>query len=169
MARGPHIDYTIVREMPIEDIARLWFRELGMSRELLERELRLAVLNLDRNWREEGLIAEVPPDEELPPVTTRLSKEQIQEFCEKQRGWPLPEFWFGPQGDEPRPRGRPSHMPAILQELERRAEAGELEATVTEQARALNQWAIEQGERCMKVESVRDGISRRYRQLTGRE
>jgi hypothetical protein len=159
MARRPHLDYTAVREMPILDIARLWYRELGMSQDLLENELRLAVINLARNWREEGFIDPAPPVDDRPPVTTLMSREQIWEFCEKQKGWPLPTFWFPREREEVRQRGRPSHMGAILQELDRRAAVDQLEATMTEQARALNDWAVEQGHRRLSDKSVRDGIS----------
>lgn len=164
MARRPNIDYTAVREMPISAIAEIWHEELRMPRELVQQELQIAVLNLARNWREAGLMPEIPDNEELPPVTTRLSKEQIQEFCLKQR-WPLPRFWFPEEAEEARPRGRPSHMGAIVQELERRGETAELEATVTEQAHVLNEWAVDQGNPPLRIASIRNRISGVYRRL----
>jgi hypothetical protein len=72
MARRPQVDYTAVREMAISEIAELWHEQLGMPIDLLVRELRIAVINLARNWREEGLIDPIPPDDDLPPITTRL-------------------------------------------------------------------------------------------------
>lgn len=167
MSRSPPLlSIQDVRRLSIREIVELWTQEVDIHPLTLERELRRFLQNVQLDWQGGERIDANTPDADLPGADTLVDRDWLANFCAK-KGWQLPEFWFGPQHEGARPRGRPSHMPAILQELERRAEAGELEATMTEQARVLNEWAIEQGEPRMKVESVRDGISRRYRQLIG--
>lgn len=171
MVRKPRFDYTAVRVMAIAEIVELWHQELaavGVSRGVLERELRIAVINLGHDWRVEGLVDPIPPDERLPPVTERLSRDEIRDFCVKQGGWPLPTFWFPPDPEEVKPVGRPSHMSAILKELERRAEAGELENTVSNEARVLKEWAVAQGYGDLQMKSIRNKIGERYRELKQR-
>jgi|SRR5689334_4066986 len=132
-----------VRVLSISEIAELWAQEAEeRPRSLIERELRIFLLNRPRLSQGEGPIQPIPEDDQLPPATGRLSKSDLEEFCAKQ-GWTKPRFWFGRVTDGPGFPGRPTIMRAIVQELERRAEAGQLSETLTDQATELVAWANE--------------------------
>ena len=159
--------YQNIRLLPISEVARLWYREstVGRPQDGIEFELRCGLVNMapGRDWRTDGLV----PEQELsnpallPPADTLVTKDWLEEFALKQ-GWPLPRFWFPDQAPPQRGRGRPSDMPAILQEFERRAENGELEATVTDEARALRQWMIDQQLTPIQEDTIRRHISTKY-------
>lgn len=130
-----------VRVLPIRIIAKLWAEEREMDQAILEQELRLSVINYPRYMRGKGLINPIPPKDEWPSADEVLDREHIYWFGRKQRGWPLPEFWFGPQPKEKRKPGRPPlNMNAIVQEFRRRLEAGEAKKFNTEEARDLCIW-----------------------------
>jgi hypothetical protein len=165
MARKPRpVPIQDVRRLSIQEILELWVQEIDIHPLTLERELRRFLENVHLDWRAGERIDPDTPDADLPGAATLVDREWLAMFCAK-KGWPLPSFWFPPDPADARPRGRPSHMDAILQELERRGEVGELEATVTDQARALNDWAVRQGKPPLRVPSIRNQISKIYRRL----
>ena len=137
-----------------------------LRQEVIEAELRRAFVNMapGRDWRAEGFVRveEVYDLDALPSSETDVSKDWVRDFAEKQ-GWPLPRFWFPDQAPPVRQRGRPSDKDAIVQEFERRVDAGEIEATVTEQARSLRQWMIEQQMEATSEDTIRRHISLRFR------
>ena len=162
------INLQAVRFLTIREIAELWSPELGIPQPIVERELQISIINLapDRDWREEGLIDEIPTDEDLPPVTLRIGPEHIRTFCEKQGPpWSPPTFWFVPDVAERRGRGRPTQMHELLEEMEERARRGELEDNVTDEARCLQAWAVASGLPEYATSSIRSKISNRYQEL----
>lgn len=161
--------YRNVRFLRIRTIAEQWYRDsIGVSLEVIESELRRAHINLapGRDWEVDGLVPEdeMPALDDLPGSEIEVRKEFVKRFAQKQR-WPLPRFWFPGEAPPTRRSGRPSHIPEILQELEARAERGELRKTMTEEARELNAWAVNRGRVSMDFRSVRRRISDRYKEL----
>lgn len=154
-----------VRRLTIAEISEMWANEQRRPpRSVFERELRLAVLNLPRLQRGGPTVDPDIPDAELPPTDTLVSPEFLMQFCEKNQ-WPPPRFWPQlHQTEQPRRPGRPSVMPAIVQELERRASAGQLGSTLASEARALRQWAHSNGP-IPTVASIQNRIRSRYREL----
>lgn len=104
-----------MRRLSIREIADSWAQEINIHPPALDRELRRFLLNSRSNWQAGERIDADKPDAELPKPETLVDQEWLAEFCAK-KGWPLPTFWFPRDPEEARPRGRPSHMPAILQE-----------------------------------------------------
>ena len=72
-----------------------------------------------------------------------------------------------PKKDKPRRKGRPSKMPDIMEELERRIKAGELADTVEELARDLEDWARKTypGIRRPQAASIRNAIHKQFPEL----
>jgi hypothetical protein len=132
-----------VRFLPLSELAKRWAPELRESVDTIESELKLFVINKRRAEDGKGPVSRPPPSHRLPLSSELVAREDLPEFCAKQgRHWNLPRFWS--EGDEEvLRRGRPSPMPAIVQEFERRSEAGALENTLADQARALRKWAEE--------------------------
>lgn len=161
--------YRHVRFLPIKTIAELWYRDrISVSRELIESELRRGLINLGdgRDWKVDGLVPEedMPSLQQLPGSEIEVTKDFVRRFAEKQH-WPLPRFWFQEEAQNRRPSGRPSHNQELLAELKDRAIRGELSDTVTAEARALNDWAVEQDYTRLQVASVVRIISEAYREL----
>ena len=168
IAKKVRLKFENIRALSLRDILEQWQKEADFPAGAMERELKRAVLNLAGNWRDGDLIDPLFPDDELPGMDTLVDKDWLTDFCGK-GDWPFPKFWF-PRGMEDIKLGRPSHMPAIVQELERRAVAGELEETVTQQARVLNDWAVGRGLGYPRLKdiSIRNRIGARYRELKER-
>lgn len=151
--------YISVRFLLIRDVVDQWLRERpsGLSRELLEAELRRSVLTFRDvpGWRDGDRLpeAEMPQLDDLPPVTTQISRSELRNFCEKQ-SWPLPRFWFPDEAGPPRTGGRPSNKTATLQAYAHLKAAGRRWSTKIECARALRQWQREQGMREDKPETI---------------
>src|ERR1700694_5759816 len=80
--------------LPINEIAELWAPELGLSRSIVVQELRLGLINLPRLRKGKPLLKKCPPDADLPPATEPFYRRDIIDFCNKQAGWPKPQFWF---------------------------------------------------------------------------
>lgn len=158
-------NYETVRWLTLEEIAELWSRASSHPKSVILEQLRLAVLNLPRLRRGEPLIPSRPPDHELPdPNTTRMSREEVQEFCAKQP-WALPRFWFAAAPGRGRV-GRPSLAPQILQEMERRAEADELESTISAEGVSLLEWVRQAHPQwSYAVRTIKKIIGPRFRQL----
>lgn len=126
-----------VRTLSLAEVIEYWTAEADISRQTLEHELRLAVVNLQGPWREGELIDPETPNEQLPGLDTLVDRKWLRTFCEKQLGWPLPAFWFPPDPVEVRRPGRPTNRRAIVQEFEARKERGETAPTISEEARAI--------------------------------
>jgi hypothetical protein len=127
-----------VRWLTIEEIAQFWAEERGTLSSVIRRELQLALINWDRLQKGQNKIDVLPSEEERPPISTEISREQMEEFCAKQK-WPTPAFWF--RRETRRSRGRPSHQDSILKELRRIAAGGQLEQTLAAQCQYLEEWA----------------------------
>jgi hypothetical protein len=128
-----------VRWLTIKEIAKFWAEELEIPESIILRELQLAVINLPR-WRSgEALIPEFPT--ELPSADTKMTRDDLWEFCEKQQSpWSRPHFWFS-DWEAPSYPGRSSMMHEIMQHFHNLKDANKLEKTVTEQAKVLAEWA----------------------------
>jgi hypothetical protein len=134
------LSFKEVRWLTIQVIAEEWSRERRTYVSVVTQELQLAIINKERFRTGFSRVDELPPEESRPPVTTELDRDFIEEFCAKQN-WPKPKFWFGREDDAPSKVGRPSNMPAIVQELRQIAGRNELKPTLTEQCRVLSDWA----------------------------
>jgi hypothetical protein len=132
-----------VQWLPIAEIAELWAPHLGTSKDIIIEELRRGYFKFEKSKTDRQFVCGQPlryrpPEDELPSIYDHcITQEFMRLFCKHNR-WPLPDFWFEP---ERRKQGRPAIMPAIVQELNRRAGAGELEKTAGAQARVLHSWA----------------------------
>jgi hypothetical protein len=159
--------YEKVRWLTIKEIAELWSPEIGIPSSIILRELQASVINIPRLVGGEPLVEELPADEDLASEDTRLDKSHVGLFCEKQGHWPKPRFWFGPQKHPLGFVGRPSVMPAIVQELERRAAANQLEDTLADQSRELARWAKSKlpGEQVPTARTIENNIRLRFKVL----
>jgi hypothetical protein len=132
-----------VQWLPIAEIAELWVPQLRISKDIIIDELRLGYFKFEKSKTDRRFLSGVPlwyrpSEDELPSIHDRcITKEFMKLFCKFNR-WALPDFWFE---QERRKQGRPAIMPAIVQELNRLASAGELEKTAGAQARVLHSWA----------------------------
>jgi hypothetical protein len=154
-----------IRWFTIKEIADLWSPEIGVPASIIERELRLAKINLPRIKEGLELIAVFP--EELPSAEEIITRDELDDFCEKEGHWPRPVFWFGGEVRPPSFPGRPSIMAAIVQELEKTARAGELQPTLAAQARTLNKWAkdVFPGAHTPTPKTIENGIRGYFRSL----
>ena len=130
------IDYSNVRTLPLTAVIEEWCKEIDIHPDALEHELRLALFNIERDWRSGDLIDPMTPNERLPGPKTLVGRDWIEMFCGKQ-GWPWPDFWFRAGPEEIGPPGRPSIKSAIVQEFRNRFERGETCPTISEEARAI--------------------------------
>lgn len=156
-----------VSHLSLREIAEIWAPEAQRPESFLLRELQTAVVNLQRLDKGEPLLDVPLSDDELPDPDQRVDRAWLVEFCSKQE-WNTPEFWFGEKRHKgPSFPGRPSKMAAIVQELRRRADAGELEATLAAEARHLSKWAAERfpEEQTPKPRSTETGIRKDFWKL----
>lgn len=162
----PRISLERVRMLTLREIAEMWAPTAEIPVSLMLRELRYAVINIPRLKAGEGLFDVPPPDDQLPNPDERVDRQWLMEFCSKQ-GWSEPEFWSENIPIGPSFPGRSSIMRAIVQELEYRAEQGQLELTLAEQARQLFQWALQSlpGKQIPKPLSIENGIRADFRRL----
>jgi hypothetical protein len=160
-----------VRWLTIDEIAHYWAAERRTLSSLIRRELQLYLLNSERLKKGESRITELPSEDDrndLFPKTTEMSREQLEEFCAKQK-WRKPAFWFSePLGS--RRRGRPSLNSAIVQELHRIADAGELQDTLAAQCRHLERWAADRysDDNPPKADSIENMIRADFKALKNR-
>ncbi len=132
-----------VRVLPISVIAEKWAEETSdVGRDVIEQELRISILNKRRYDRGlVGLIPHIPAEKVWPPASTRIDQDHIRWFCNKQKNWPLPEFWFGKQIKPRKKPGRPPlNKSAIVQEYELRKANGEAKKEKTAEAKHLAAW-----------------------------
>lgn len=163
--KTPSVSLMMVRWLTIKEIADLWSPEIGVKASIIERELRLAKINLPRIKAGLELIAVFP--EELPSAEEIITRDELDDFCEKEGHWPRPVFWFGGEVRQPGFVGRPSIMPAIVQELKKTAEADELQDSLAAQARTLHAWAIGvfPGQQTPTPKAIENGIRGYFRSL----
>jgi hypothetical protein len=117
----------------------MWAPEAQIPASLMLRELRLAAVNIPRRWEGLDHIAPDTPDDQLPNPDQKVDRQWLVEFCDKQEGWREPSFWR--DKEDKRDRGRPTMRLEILDEMARRASAGELAHTLAAEARQLLEWA----------------------------
>jgi hypothetical protein len=134
------LSYKEVRWLSIENVAHAWSKEKREPPSLIAQELQLAFINFERFKLGLGKIDVLPAEGGRPPLSTPLTREFIEEFCAKQN-WPKPKFWFGRDQSEPTRPGRPTNMPAIVQELKEIAQRNELADTLIAQSTVLSEWA----------------------------
>ena len=124
-----------VRWLSLQGLAELWASELRMPEQDVLHELQLGIINLPLLELGEPLIEELPPQTDLPTTETRVVREWVVRFCDKQR-WPLPSFWFPQDGVFRRP-GRPSPRESALTIFRERIERNEVEPRISQEARAI--------------------------------
>jgi hypothetical protein len=159
-----------VRWLTIKEIAELWAQELKIPESIIERELKLGVINITRLRRGQGLINEIPSSK-LPKSDTLMTRRDVEEFCAKQSPWPYPQFLFpGRQENARSYPGRPSVMRAIVQHLRDLADANRLEKDLTSQARVLENWIRNEltsrwhdSFQCPTARTIENGIRSAYR------
>jgi hypothetical protein len=143
-----------VQWLSIAELADMWANEIDVSWHLMVRELRFGLYKFENAKTNAEFVcgkplSRQPSEDELPSINEPLLyREFMLAFCEQQR-WAPPRFWLHVH-EAPRPRGRPPKMNAIVQELRRRADRGELEETGLKQARVLHSWA--------KIELARESV-----------
>jgi hypothetical protein len=142
---------SAVQWMTVEEVAELWAPQLKLPQSLVCQELRLALYKISaasselptiQYQRFKTPLTAFPPEADLPPRSTRVDREFLKRFCDKEL-WLLPAFWFGSGSHLPSFPGRPSIMAAIMNELRRIDADGGLEESVRAQAKILEQWARE--------------------------
>lgn len=134
------VSLNSVRILTLREIAEMWAPEAQVPVSMMLRELRLAAVNLPRRWEGLDHISPDTPDDQLPDPDKKVDRQWLIEFCDKQ-GWKEPSFWRCKE--DKRERGRPSMRSEILNELARRAAAGELADTLAAETRHLLEWAEE--------------------------
>lgn len=163
----PLVPLDKVQFLSLREIAQMWSPEAQIPESVMLRELQTAVINIPRLDKGKPLLDRPLSDDELPDPNQRVDREWLMKFCEKQ-GWNDPVFWKGElRHQEPSFVGRPSKRAAIVQELKRRSEAGEMKDTLAAEARTLSAWAQEKfpSEQTPKPKSTENGIRDEYNQL----
>jgi hypothetical protein len=158
-----------VRWLSIREIAKYWADDAELDEETILRELQLSYINFRRIDAGQERVDALPPKAEMPEVEMLLTREHLLRFCDKQ-GWPVPEFWFGREIREKGFAGRPAKKKrAIVQELERRAAAGELRDSLADQARDLSKWAAEKfpHDEVASPRTIENNIREIFRNLRG--
>ena len=154
-----------VIEAVLYDYWERWCEEYGIDYDAEEWKFRDearyadALFDLDDSW-----IDKPSADDIL------INRSFVEGFCSSQK-MNLPKFWFAPERKDLQPSypGRPSIMKAICHELRRRAEEGNLEISLAEQARVLSEW----GERTDSdaqpptPKTTENGIRKLYWELKG--
>lgn len=149
-----------VRWLTLDELSKRWALELHERQDFLLRELRLGVINLARLERGEGLIPELPPEHEWPPIDRLVTRDWVDRFCAKQR-WQRPRFWFqdAPVG---RRRGAPGYRnwKHIEQELERRIQLGEAKESWRAESNYLVDWIahVFPGEQPPQAKTIRNRL-----------
>ncbi len=159
----PKAPLSNVNWLSIREIAEMWAPQLGIAASTIERELRIALYKLEKEYPFDKPIDVNPDAVDLPSPDALIDREFIERFHDKQL-WKLPDFWFKDLPTGPSFAGRPSVMAAIVQELEERARRCELAPSLAEQSRQLSDWAQQKfpGKQTPKPESTANGIRMVY-------
>lgn len=144
MGRKPRPVPIDVRRLSVREIVDLWVREIEIHPITLERELRRFLVNSGLAWREGERINPDTPDADLPGAETLVDKDWVRMFCGK-KDWSLPTFWFPPDPEEVRRRGRPSVKCEIVRKFEERREQGQTRDTISKEADEISAWLQRQG------------------------
>lgn len=137
--------FKTVQWLSLDEVAEDWAPQLKMQKSVVLRELRLCLYKVERSEMGDklymldnlqNLLANLPPEDELPSKDTLISRPFIEKFCRKQN-WLLPDFWFKELPIGPRFPGRPSLNGTLAEELNQIAQRGELKSTVAEQSKVL--------------------------------
>jgi hypothetical protein len=129
-----------VQWLTVSELAELWAPELKIPASTIAREMQIALYKLEIKYNYSDPINVNPADVDLPSLDTLVDREFIDSFHDKQI-WKMPSFWFDARVAEPSFPGRPSLRSAIVQELRRRHETGEMLETIAAESRALSTWA----------------------------
>lgn len=160
-----------VRVLSINEIAERLAAESGIERAVLERELRISVLNRKRYLEGLGPMPVIPPEQEWPDATELIDHDHMYWFCKKQGNWPLPEFWFG---EQPKEKGKPGRPPfdrgAIVQEYLRRKRDGQKMQLVSDEAKALKRWLslVSPDQKCPSSGTIENWIRALEKEQQGR-
>jgi hypothetical protein len=148
-----------VQWLTVAEIAQLWAEELKVPSSTIEREIRIALLKLEKHYPFHQDIDFQPKEEELPTRDTMVERGFVIEFSGKQY-WKLPSFWFTDPPKGPSFPGRPSVMNAIVHKLQQIAETEQLKPSLAEQEGIWNHGStrsfptsIRQKPRLSKMES----------------
>ena len=99
--------------------------------------------------------------------TLGVNKAALADYCDR-HGWGRPVFWFGHKPERRRGTpGRPSLMPAVEQLMRGRAQAGQLERTLTAEAKVLSELvkARHPGEQTPGFRAIINSLAGVYRSL----
>ena len=130
-----------VRELTLREISVLWAPDLRLPEETVLRELRAGVLNIELLAGGQEMLDEIPPEDQLPDPETRVNRDWLRTFAEKNL-WPPPAFWF-PEEHEVRRPGRPTLRDHIVERFLELVAEEQLADTISAQGRVLHDWARE--------------------------
>lgn len=155
-----------VQWLTVAEMADLWAPELKIPASTIAREMQIALYKLEHDYPYDQPINVNPAEIDLPSPDTLVDRDFIDGFHDKQI-WKMPSFWFDQRVAEPSFPGRPSVMTAIVQELRRRHENGEMLETIAAESRALSAWAANRFPNAQKPKpkSTENGIRMVYSTL----
>lgn len=155
-----------VQWLSVAELADLWAPELKIPASTIAREMQIALYKLEHEYPYNQPIDVNPAEIDLPSLDTLVDRDFIDSFHDKQI-WKMPSFWFDQRVGEPSFPGRPSVMTAIVQELRRRHENGEMQPTIAAESQALSVWATNrfQGQQTPTDRSTANGIRMVYNTL----
>ncbi len=161
-------EFRNVQWLTVAELADLWAHELKIPASTIAREMQIALYKLEHDYPYDQPIDVNPAEIDLPPLDTLVNRDFIDRFHDKQI-WKMPSFWFDSRVAEPSFPGRPSVMAAIVQELERRHELGEMLETIAAESRALSAWATASfaGQQTPAPKSTENAIRTAYNTLRG--
>lgn len=157
-----------VHWLTIAELADLWAPELKIPASTVAREMQIALYKLEHEYPYNQPIDVNPAEIDLPSLEAVVDRDFIERFHDKQM-WKMPEFWFDSRVAGPSFPGRPSIMTAIVQELQRRHDDGEMLETLAAESRALTTWAANNfpGQQTPKPRSTQNGIRFAYNTFRG--
>jgi hypothetical protein len=130
-----------VHWLPVGVVAEMWSPGLGIDKDIITRELQIALYKLEHDYPFHEPINVNPDTLNLPSPDALINRDFIESFHDKEL-WKLPEFWFKGLPTTGRP-GRPTNIDKVMGELQRRHHAGERKDSLAAEARALCLWEQE--------------------------
>lgn len=166
-----------VQWLTVEELAELWAPELERPKSIVIRELRLALYKHQISGMPLGgqtfayekfkyQLSECPEDHQLPPLSTKIDREFVKSFCDKET-WFLPSFWFEKKTNQPSFPGRPSVMAEVIKEFRRRADSNLILESLSAESRELEQWARNNlpGVQTPTLKTIQNNIRSEYRAI----
>lgn len=156
-----------IQWLTIAELAEAWAPELTpLPKAVIQRELQMGLYKLHNEMDLREPLKDPPPFADLPSQDTLISRDFVERFCTESEELSLPSFWFDMKAKQKSPSfpGRPSIMRAIVQELEVRAESGNLAVTLAEQSRQLEEWAATnlKGQHIPTAKTIESGVRLAY-------